>query len=124
MSLSHSSSSSSSNDGASGVDDVHSTSSLMIQGDRFYDETPSSRSGSRHSRRSTKSKRQEERRKKRQGIYGSEGDLLFKGLVVSLLVMIGTAAGFVFLFGLIQGDLETTEKVRRLMWACAVLCGL
>lgn len=50
-------------------------------------------------------------RKKDELLYGSEGDLLWKALVVTLLTMIGTAAGFVYLYGLIQGDVETTAKV-------------
>jgi hypothetical protein len=48
-------------------------------------------------------------------LYGNQGDLLWKALVVTLLVLIGTAAGFVFLYGLIEGDLETTALVSRLV---------
>ena len=49
--------------------------------------------------------------RKKEDLYGSEGDLLWKALVITLLTMIGTAAGFVYLYGLIQGDVETTAKV-------------
>lgn len=49
--------------------------------------------------------------RRKDDLYGSEGDLLWKALVISLLTMIGTAAGFVYLYGLIQGDLDTTGKV-------------
>ncbi|CAB9500970.1 Receptor-type guanylate cyclase gcy [Seminavis robusta] len=43
-------------------------------------------------------------------MYGAEGDLLWKALVVTLLTMIGTAAGFIYLFGLIEGDVQTAER--------------
>jgi len=51
-------------------------------------------------------------KKVEENMYGAEGDLLYKGLVVALLVMIGIAAGFVFLYGLISGDLSSAAKVR------------
>jgi hypothetical protein len=98
--------------------------SLSLEGSQFRDEsvhpTDMSRSGSRASRSNSgsgpiigfgKAVNNKE-------MYGSQGDLLWKALVVTLLVLIGTAAGFVFLYGLIEGDVETTNLVSL----CVCLC--
>ena len=49
--------------------------------------------------------------KKNESVYGDKGDLLWKTLVVTLLLFIGTAAGFVYLYGLVLGDVQSTNLV-------------
>ena len=102
--------------------DEYSTSSLPLSdlgGDQQFEDEPAGSTSNQSfindiSSNTNRHEQEDARRTKKDDVYGSEGDLLWKALVVSLLTMIGTAAGFVFLYGLIEGDVETTSKVSLL----------
>jgi hypothetical protein len=98
--------------------------SLSLEGSQFRDEsvfpTDMSRSGVSSNSRSTSNSSGPHvgfgKASNNKEMYGNQGDLLWKALVVTLLVLIGTAAGFVFLYGLIEGDVQTTNLVSLCVW--------
>ena len=88
--------------------------STIIDGeDSMNDSGHGSTTSSVHTVSTSKAKEKPEASSSSRTMTELAGDIIWKSLIVVLLSLIGAAAGFAFLYGLITRDQLVTEKVRR-----------